>query len=156
MGKDSVNGDIKKSLKRSKEEMAVIFGERQMTYEATKKEVPIAKGKSLAVGRKEVPAKDKPPQPSHLFSFFQRKDDSSLTEDEELLRRSRPKLPVPTKELAENLECILVERFKGQGTNCKHGKCSMPNVYLLNSVNACAIADLLTKQMFDLQIMTDG
>uniref|UniRef100_A0AC35U9I1 ACT domain-containing protein n=1 Tax=Rhabditophanes sp. KR3021 TaxID=114890 RepID=A0AC35U9I1_9BILA len=64
------------------------------------------------------------------------------------------KLPVLTKELAENLEFILVERLKHQITNSDHEKCFMPDVYLLNSMNACAIADILAKNIFKLK-MTD-
>uniref|UniRef100_A0AC35U2H1 DSPn domain-containing protein n=1 Tax=Rhabditophanes sp. KR3021 TaxID=114890 RepID=A0AC35U2H1_9BILA len=58
-------------------------------------------------------------------------------------------LPVSSKEVAENLEFILMERYKWQITNCDHGKCSMEETHLPNSINACAIGAILARMVFD-------
>uniref|UniRef100_A0AC35UAX8 Ground-like domain-containing protein n=1 Tax=Rhabditophanes sp. KR3021 TaxID=114890 RepID=A0AC35UAX8_9BILA len=50
-------------------------------------------------------------------------------------------VPVSSKVITENLEFILMERYKWRITNCNHDKCSMKQTCLLNSINACAIVD---------------
>uniref|UniRef100_A0AC35UHW1 Tyrosine-protein phosphatase domain-containing protein n=1 Tax=Rhabditophanes sp. KR3021 TaxID=114890 RepID=A0AC35UHW1_9BILA len=63
--------------------------------------------------------------------------------------------PVPTKTFAEKLEFIFIERFQRYNTNSEHSKGGMPEVYLLNHVNACGVADKLVERMFQLKMTSD-
>uniref|UniRef100_A0AC35TNJ8 Neur_chan_LBD domain-containing protein n=1 Tax=Rhabditophanes sp. KR3021 TaxID=114890 RepID=A0AC35TNJ8_9BILA len=63
---------------------------------------------------------------------------------------------VPSKKVAKHLEFILIERFKHQITDYNYRECSVPDVYLLNSVNGCAVADTSTQTMFEFKMTSDN
>uniref|UniRef100_A0AC35TQV6 SHSP domain-containing protein n=1 Tax=Rhabditophanes sp. KR3021 TaxID=114890 RepID=A0AC35TQV6_9BILA len=160
MKKHAVNVGVKKKLKKNKDKMAVTFGMKSLFYEPTGKEAPIIDEGSLPVrGKYMLVKKDISLEEDMFYISESEKDDriynhsgkfNCVLKNGDLFDREESrmdkiknhpsrtlhlKLPVPAKELAENLEFILVERFKRQSTNCDHGKCSMPEVYLRNHVN---------------------
>uniref|UniRef100_A0AC35UIL8 RPAP1_N domain-containing protein n=1 Tax=Rhabditophanes sp. KR3021 TaxID=114890 RepID=A0AC35UIL8_9BILA len=75
--------------------MALPLGMRQLPHETTGKEPPIVEEESLAVGRKD----------------FKKVDESSLTEHEKLLGRSRPNVQAYVDEIEGQLSEDFVKAF---------------------------------------------
>uniref|UniRef100_A0AC35UIB1 MCM_N domain-containing protein n=1 Tax=Rhabditophanes sp. KR3021 TaxID=114890 RepID=A0AC35UIB1_9BILA len=91
--------------------MAFPLGMRQLPHETTGKEPPIVEEGSLAVGRKDVPAKSESATTTNLFLWFKKVDESSLTEHEKLLGRSRPNVQAYVDEIEGQLSEDFVKAF---------------------------------------------
>uniref|UniRef100_A0AC35TQN8 DUF2969 family protein n=1 Tax=Rhabditophanes sp. KR3021 TaxID=114890 RepID=A0AC35TQN8_9BILA len=67
------------------------------------------------------------------------------------------KVNIASKELAENLEYVLIEYFGDQVTNASHGNGSFEEMYMLSPAKAQKIGHLIIQRMFNFkgEVSTD-